>query len=104
VQCFTLDGTNKKRGIFGSGKAQTAAIPGGTARIGNTARAEKTLFYAPDNVKHCTGFNACCCRTKIPPKDSRPENLFPISQGGTWKIVHTAAHPSPPHAPTSRPS
>jgi hypothetical protein len=54
VQCFTLDGTNKKRGIFGSGKAQTAAIPGGIARIGNTARAEKTLFYVPDSVKHCT--------------------------------------------------
>jgi hypothetical protein len=44
VQCFTLDGTNKKRGIFGSGKAQTAAIQGGIARIFNTARAEKTLF------------------------------------------------------------
>jgi hypothetical protein len=45
----------KKRG-FGSGKAQTAAIPGGIARIGNTARAEKTLFYVPDRVKHCTRF------------------------------------------------
>jgi hypothetical protein len=53
VQCFTLAGTNKKRGIFGSGKAQTAAIPGGIARICNTARAEKTLFYVPDSVKHC---------------------------------------------------
>jgi hypothetical protein len=54
VQCFTLDGTNKKRGIFGSGKAQTAAIPGGIARIGNTARAAKTLFCVPDSVKRCT--------------------------------------------------
>jgi hypothetical protein len=54
VQCFTLAGTNKKRGIFGSGNAQTAALPGGIARICNTARAEKTLFYVPDSVKRCT--------------------------------------------------
>jgi hypothetical protein len=54
VQCFTLAGTHEKAGILGSGKAQTAAIPGGIARIGHTARAEKTLFYEPDRVKHCT--------------------------------------------------
>jgi hypothetical protein len=54
LPCFALAGTNKKRGIFGSGKAQTAAIPGGIARISNTARAEKTPFDVPDSVKHCT--------------------------------------------------
>jgi hypothetical protein len=42
-----------KKGFFASGKAQGAAIPGGMARICNTARAEKTLFYVPDSVKHC---------------------------------------------------
>jgi hypothetical protein len=51
VQGFTLAGTHKKEGVFASGKAQTAAIPGGIARICNTARAEKTLFYVPDGVK-----------------------------------------------------
>jgi hypothetical protein len=55
VQCFMLAGTHEKRRILGTGKAQTAAIPGGIARICNTARAEKTLFYVPDSVKNCTG-------------------------------------------------
>jgi hypothetical protein len=54
VPCFTLDGTNKKRGIFGSGKPQTAATPGGIARTCTTARAKKTLFYVPYRVKHGT--------------------------------------------------
>jgi hypothetical protein len=43
-QYFAFAGTHKKRRIFGSGKAQAAAIPGGIARICNTARTEKTLF------------------------------------------------------------
>jgi hypothetical protein len=51
-----------KRGIFGSGKAQTAAIPGGIARICNTARAEKTVFYVPDSVKRCTRLIALAAR------------------------------------------
>jgi hypothetical protein len=55
-----------KRLIFGSGKAQTAAIPGGIARICNTARAEKTLFYVPDSVKHCTSTSTCVPRASCP--------------------------------------
>jgi hypothetical protein len=51
-----------KRGIIGSGTAQTAAIPGGIARIGNTARAEKTLFYVPDSVKRCTSY---CIKVRV---------------------------------------
>jgi hypothetical protein len=47
-----------KRGVFGSGKAQTEAIPGGIASICNTARAEKTPFYVPDsaNLAACRAF------------------------------------------------
>jgi hypothetical protein len=51
---FCASQRKSKRGFLGSGKAQTAAIPGGIARIGNTARAEKTLFHVPDSVKHGT--------------------------------------------------
>ena len=42
------------RWIFGLGKAQTAAIPPGIARICNAARAEMTRFYVADTVEHCT--------------------------------------------------
>jgi len=36
------------------GKAQTTAIPVGIARICNAAMAQKTRFYVPDSVQHCT--------------------------------------------------
>jgi hypothetical protein len=44
----------KKRDFWfwqGANRSDTAV---GIARICNTARAEKTLFYVPDSVKHCT--------------------------------------------------
>jgi len=39
---------------LGQGKAQTTAIPAGIARICNAAMAQKTRFYVPDSMQHCT--------------------------------------------------
>jgi hypothetical protein len=38
---------HENRWIFGQGKAQTTAIPGGIARICNAALTEKTRFEVP---------------------------------------------------------
>src|SRR5665647_2247143 len=40
--------------MLGRGKAQTTAIPAGIAQICNAAMAQKTRFYVPDSVQHCT--------------------------------------------------
>jgi hypothetical protein len=56
VPCFAFAGTHKKEGflVLARRKPQRYRVAGGIARIGNTARADKTLFYVPDSVKLCT--------------------------------------------------
>jgi hypothetical protein len=41
---------------FGSGQGANHSDTQGIARICNAAMAQKTRFYVPDSVQHCTSF------------------------------------------------
>ena len=65
VQCCMLDGTNKNDGFLARARRKPQRYRG-IARICNAALAEKTRFYVPDSMQHCTSQYADAHRRRRP--------------------------------------
>jgi len=49
-----LDGTNKKDGCWVRARRKPQRYPQVSLWFGNATMAQKTRFYVPDSVQHCT--------------------------------------------------